>query len=1372
MTMKRQSGMSFAEVLVGLALVGVTILASLTVVNGALTGSRNNMDKQFATQKAIAMLEELRALIQGTQNVNATVLDDYDDGTQTQPVLTTQLVNDGGGSLIQPLPNSELSGNLPMTATSWLYERRIEVRRIPGMQASNVRLVRVQVYKNTQTGKRLLAEVASVLSAAVTPFPPTQVYDVYAVAIENVPGWWVFMSNLIPFVEGSVQDLQARNPGLEYRVHWVRKLSYGRDRMYRPYINVASTNPSTNAINWVYFYPGMMPAGSADDFYYPPGYFSARMNFDDTSIRNDYDPNAQVGGAPNPTYNPAPYALADQFNHAMRTPDARALFDARVAAGNERRDTPPLHLLIDDMYNNPDAYRNAILINLHGELMPFPPVRNYSDAAKIPDELPGVRVVTHPEQLRYRENEGINLRVYSYKLRPAVAVPGNPNPWLSREITITLRNLNWTPAAGDIQRIVGGTDQDLLPGADVYVRQNAPSALMVPFGTQQMYYDSQIVGSDTIIKLYNSPLISPCVTSSAQVPCNDGGLYHENDRVTRRLYGMEYIPSPIEDLTQAAANSGTADVPFTEDLSWPGPFPKNTARWVIRIPNAVTDPTCAPGCVNVNRRLDIETKIGDDANAGTVFPAPNEPANRSATYTWKGTDDWIFGTPAQGGNPATPANLPFMERFQFLGDPRHLPYSDLKRPHVGSGKGAFENALGLGYNIYFDDFEEGYDPTVAGELLENYMGAEMIAPKQGPYFIDNSTRNYSIFFNATEVDVALTGNGNRSATQICTDLNNSGAFSLRGICTVFNNRVRVIAKNHGTTLRFNTAQANDPDFELGHDVAPYNGTYRRGAWEGWRYTDAGNVAYGVENDTVDGNDQRPHNDGWFSGGAAAAPGSADEIEFDMTRVGQGVRQALQRTNALWTTLTGWSYYYVGIGNEIGYDAANNFPNSIPVSNLPFTGAGGSGFEQSIISCGGNNGLPNVQAGGNIRCGVKYIKEDGGNLWWAISWLGEIYPDERYDDGTANDWESAGNLPTGNGVGTFRRVARNSIRTTLYSAFDMPGTTFRRFNAGGGNNDIVTTTRRQSGFGCTNFFWGGTPANSFRHEGWGMADVSNRQAPGGEIAARYAMPVPTSMPTARPFGINIAGATPDNFLDVGYGVSNRLGILSEFFRFGPNANLGGSSLTAVVDPTIPPNPAPQQPHNVMFVVANGLSPAGAAGNAFIGRWSLLTLIHSYFISGQFSYTAPNTININGAPTGVSRVKQVPQVTITNPNLQTQLGTNPSNINVTWAIQWRRWDGTPYTNAYNAAALALDQAIPLMHRILYSNDNGRNWYHMNNNALAPSGQREGYLQAGTTFNWDVADINRFPKGNYLIRIETYREGLPLHYAYHQFQVFIDR
>lgn len=424
-----QKGMSLVEVLVSLTLVVVALYAMLRFTSSAYRTSRHTMDRQFATQKAISMLEELRALVQ-VQNNSATVLDAFDDGITLNPVLTTDT------SITDPAAG--LSNNVRVSGTTWHYVRQVSVSLLPGTADANVRLVNVRVYNNRDDNndgqKDTLAEVAGVIRTAAGNFPTTQVYDVYALAIENVPGWWVYMANLIPFVQTAVQNVQARNPGLELRVHWITALAYGRDKQYRPQIN--SAVDSLQSIENVYFYPGKMPSTEAVSFYYPPNNFNGHIQVDGTNT-NDYDA----------TTNPNPYALADMYNHAMRYEDELALFNARVASGQETTDSPTWRILLERLYQNPNQYRNAIFINLHGELFPFPPVRNYSDPAKDPTDYPNVRVVTHPERIRYPTATAVKLRVYSYRTDPTASGSTNID-WLGQggtaaPITITLKNISW-----------------------------------------------------------------------------------------------------------------------------------------------------------------------------------------------------------------------------------------------------------------------------------------------------------------------------------------------------------------------------------------------------------------------------------------------------------------------------------------------------------------------------------------------------------------------------------------------------------------------------------------------------------------------------------------------------------------------------------------------------------------------------------------------------------------------------------------------------------------------------------------------------------------------------------------------------------------
>ncbi len=149
-----EKGMTLAEVVVAMGLVAVLVFATMTVTSAALTGTKNNMDKQFATEKAISMLEELKALVQVNNQTTITVIDDYNDGTSFRDRLTTL------GALTDPAGDA-LSANLPMAGGSWLYSRQISVRPLTDpnnssllVSSNDVRMVRVRVYKNMPVGGR------------------------------------------------------------------------------------------------------------------------------------------------------------------------------------------------------------------------------------------------------------------------------------------------------------------------------------------------------------------------------------------------------------------------------------------------------------------------------------------------------------------------------------------------------------------------------------------------------------------------------------------------------------------------------------------------------------------------------------------------------------------------------------------------------------------------------------------------------------------------------------------------------------------------------------------------------------------------------------------------------------------------------------------------------------------------------------------------------------------------------------------------------------------------------------------------------------------------------------------------------------------
>src|SRR5262249_16941376 len=89
------------------------------------------------------------------------------------------------------------------------------------------------------------------------------------------------------------------------------------------------------------------------------------------------------------------------------------------------------------------------------------------------------------------------------------------------------------------------------------------------------------------------------------------------------------------------------------------------------------------------------------------------------------------------------------------------------------------------------------------------------------------------------------------------------------------------------------------------------------------------------------NDGTKTNDVWRN-----TASTSDCVEVDVPRFMQLLRGGVVQTESVYTTMTGFSYYYLGLGNEIGYDSSNGYTNSIPVSGKPF-GQVGWGYEQSI-----------------------------------------------------------------------------------------------------------------------------------------------------------------------------------------------------------------------------------------------------------------------------------------------------------------------------------------------------------------------------------------------------------------------------------------
>ena len=158
---------------------------------------------------------------------------------------------------------------------------------------------------------------------------------------------------------------------------------------------------------------------------------------------------------------------------------------------------------------------------------------------------------------------------------------------------------------------------------------------------------------------------------------------------------------------------------------------------------------------------------------------------------------------------------------------------------------------------------------------------------------------------------------------------------------------------------------------------------------------------------------------------------------------------------------------------------------------------------------------------------------------------------------------------------------------------------------------------------------------------------------------------------------------------------------------------------------------------------------------MGKWAFLTLVHTFLEAGLSS--------------GSGRIPQVPRIAITDPNDLTDL-TNPSSISIQWSQTWKRWDAQSYTPNYSST---FAETTPIFYTVLYSDDGGTTWKHVQDDSAATPGARPSstYRQTSTSYSLSTS-TSKFPKGSYLLRVESYRDDVELHHAYHQAKIYIKR
>ena len=1370
----RSRGFGVLEVMIAVAILAIAAMGGVAFILRDSQHSDWVRDRTFARQKAMAILSELRAYVEGGEGEVAADLDGFDDGIVFEPSLTIQPDPSDPGAFLPP--GNAVSANIRDSGT-WRWLRHISVRPFPGVATRDLRICTVRVFRlrpgEAEPGE-LMADVSSVIRTVGDAFPSTQVYDVYLVACENVPGWWVFMDAIQPFLEATLTDLENRNPGLSFRTHWITKLGYGRDEEYAPYTN--EERNSRDDTPWAYVYPGTMPAGMASERYYVPERMHARVNVDGVTTPNHVggwvaqEPYTDTDGdgrrdAGEPftdvdgdgqwdAGNQAPYALADMANHCMRYPDAQARHAARIAAGLETEDTPTWRLLLDRMVMDPDRFHNALIVNLHGELLPMPPTRNVSDAAAAPESHPGWRVVAHPEHLMPRRVASGALpavapcfRVHAYKTaftgasggaalmsqaEPFVDQDGNGQFDAGEPYVDWDGDGAWTPEAPATFVLPGG-DWSRAPGAAV-----SPSIVVerLPGGI-----DADGNGAADAYRPFEAATRYP----EALTDINGDGL--------------RQVAEPFLDLDGDGAR-GAAE-PYQE-LDGDGVRSSATEAITDVDGDGVFDPA-----------RPAEPFMDTDGNGRWTAAEPYWDRNGNGLRdgptvatppAWQPWDPSSYGS--SSAEDAYVAN--YGEPFLDVDGDQNWDAAETFIDANGNGvrDGGFERGE-MWYEIAYDATADRTVVTLHGTPLE--------APYVGGYGLRSQWRLYDLEYvpcptpdtatgtNRFARDLAWNGSVPKNTARwritlplasVKTVLASAGGLS-DGDAT---DRLLVAETRIGTDLSTGTMwpTRNEPRnvsrtyawFHADPSTVPLSERYQmQGDPRHSPYADTDRIgttaAQGYNpfwDDFVDasGNwqdrwrafDPSRLRDGWR--GRAA---------HDVGRLTQWLRTAIVNSEALWTSLTGFSFYYMSLGGDVGYDSANGYANSIPMDGKPF-GIAGDVYENTITASGGTSSIIGSRkvvrenAGGSTGLRV-------GGYWWSKPWLGELCPDDAY----ASQWKAWGNLraDVGSSSGTFRQVRRQDVTT----AQQPRGTTL-----------VASITRTQEE-GSTSFFNIGSSSSTFHHQYRDGANGSLVED-GPELSTEYNFPLPTSTRISRPFNLALGSSG---------GVGDEFGWTDTHPRFSAQlvrryydhdtSGLVGSGLVRLREPGASPRGG--------YIVVNGIDRTTESGSAFIARYSMLTLVHSFFGGGL-----PSTPN---------RIRQLPRIQILSPTLITELD-DPATIEVRWSAAWTRWDGKRYTGSYPADFAESTDA--LVYVPMVSKDNGKTWISMLDGGAVELGRMPWIEGVGRdpaktltdqdpggdeTFDWSTPAA-AFPQGSYLIRIEAFRQDEALHYTQHMEKIHVNR
>ena len=1405
--MRSQRGLSLIETMVGMSILAVAGLAAAFHVSTSSRETEWIQERAWAREKAVAIVSELRADLLHEGGLPASSLDRYDDKGQPSPVLSIR--RDFVDPDLELAPDHPLSGNSQQRG-DWRWWRRISVSRVEGESVRDLRRVTVDVHRRfadeSPPGTRL-ATVSTLIRTVSDARPCSQTYDVYAIAIENAPAWWSSLGTAAAHVRAAMTEIERENPGLELNLHWITRLGYGRDEDYAPYIN--AERASDDATPWAYGYPGRLPDGSETHSYYESSRMYARRNedgvataefvgdlsagepfedLDGNGVRDGGEPFTDLDGdARYDAPNAVPYAMADQWNHCMRHPEAAQRFADRVEAGLEDEKAPPLHLLLDDMIARPARYRNAIILNLHGELLPLPPVRNYSDPARDPAQHPGWRVVAHPERIVCDRDPGAPLsstaprfRVHAFKTLPAGSL-GLQSLMALGGLTDEPRMTQQEPFLdldGDGKRDLAEPYEDW--NGDGEWSAGVPLTLTLP-GDVSAAPDAALSPSFILQRLPGGTPVAdlPGVLEPYR-PLERAPRYPES-WVDQNLDGHRQVIEPYFD--QNGNGQFDAGEPWQEidgDGAW------SSFQEVLKDENGngrldLDRPAEPYVDANGNGQWDgAEPYVDVDGDGdwtppseATPIPSPWDPAllnDATALATWVANNgepyldvdgngqydvaETLYDTNGNGVRDGgfERAEMWYRVTYDAASDQTILSLygTPLETPTEATSLG------GLLPAHYLYDLEYIPCPTPDAAGSADRYGRDLASllpmPKNtGRWVLELPTASLASALESAPGASDGLGADRRLTidARIGSDLTSGSRWPVR-------NAPQNLSRAHTWIVSDPESVPFSERYQFQGDPrhCPYEDLDRAGssfpngynwwfddftllalldsspllwpAFEGGTYT----LQLIDPLDPLGGSALQLTSagrlsDGWAGGGAGV----------DVPRYLSWFRTALQRTGALYTSVNGAAPFRISLGGDVGGDATIGHPDGVPVDGTPY-GIAGTVYENTLGDSTGTPALRGstklVQSVAGADIGLRL-----GGAWWSKPWIGELCPDEVY----ASQWVPSGNLSATDPDDAFRRVRRGSVPSLQQPA----GTA------------LIDLSSRLGPAGVTAFHCAGGDTSTVVPFFEAETSVGTATLAGQDLLDAWRIRLESTLPLSRPFTLtgNPGADLPPEFA---YTDSYPRQVATAGTAWFAHQN--GSTATGLIHLTGDAGTA--------HLVWSGTGPHQEVGSARIARLGLVGTLQGWFESGR-------------AGIG-SRVERLPQACITSPTVQSVLEAG-EDLEVVFDIKWTRWDGEAFGST--AGIGAAEPEDDLRYRLLVSKDSGRTWTVPGSGEAATPGELPRLASGAVDTTGLLTDLEAGQPERYvwavpedadeavdwLVRVECWRDGHGLHHAWHEVRLYFD-